>query len=61
MTPQPDILIIGSGMGGATLAAGLAPSGKRSGRRVRILRTANIGRSVRKMRNLRLAFNAPTR
>lgn len=26
---QPDILIIGSGMGGATLAAGLAPSGRR--------------------------------
>ena len=26
---NPDILIIGSGMGGATLAAGLAPSGAR--------------------------------
>ena len=26
---QPDVLIIGSGMGGATLAAGLAPSGRR--------------------------------
>ena len=26
---QPDIIIIGSGMGGASLAAGLAPSGKR--------------------------------
>lgn len=26
---QPDILILGSGMGGATLAAGLAPSGRR--------------------------------
>ena len=26
---QPDILIIGSGMGGATLAAALAPSGRR--------------------------------
>jgi len=26
---EPDILIIGSGMGGATLAAGLAPSGRR--------------------------------
>ena len=26
---QPDIIIIGSGMGGATLAAALAPSGKR--------------------------------
>ena len=25
----PDVLIIGSGMGGATLAAALAPSGKR--------------------------------
>ena len=27
--PSPDILIIGSGMGGATLAAGLAPTGAR--------------------------------
>jgi len=26
---SPDVLIIGSGMGGATLAAGLAPSGAR--------------------------------
>ena len=26
---SPDVLIIGSGMGGATLAAGLAPSGRR--------------------------------
>jgi len=26
---QPDVLIIGSGMGGATLAAGLAPTGRR--------------------------------
>ena len=26
---RPDILIIGSGMGGATLAAGLAPTGAR--------------------------------
>jgi choline dehydrogenase-like flavoprotein len=26
---QPDVLIIGSGMGGATLAAALAPSGRR--------------------------------
>lgn len=29
MTRSPDIAIIGSGMGGATLAAGLAPSGAR--------------------------------
>lgn len=28
-SPSPDILIIGSGMGGATLAAGLAPTGAR--------------------------------
>ena len=27
--PSPDVVIIGSGMGGATLAAGLAPSGAR--------------------------------
>ena len=27
MAPSPDIVIIGSGMGGATVAAGLAPSG----------------------------------
>ena len=26
---QPDVVIIGSGMGGATLAAALAPSGRR--------------------------------
>ena len=26
---QPDVIIIGSGMGGATLAAALAPSGRR--------------------------------
>ena len=25
--PAPDVVIIGSGMGGATLAAGLAPTG----------------------------------
>ena len=25
---QPDIIIIGSGMGGATLAAALAPTGR---------------------------------
>ncbi|MEO1115164.1 MAG: NAD(P)-binding protein, partial [Pseudomonadota bacterium] len=29
MSDAPDIVIIGSGMGGATLAAGLAPSGAR--------------------------------
>ncbi|MFP7571098.1 GMC oxidoreductase [Marivita sp. S2033] len=29
MTTSPDIVIIGSGMGGATLAAGLAPTGAR--------------------------------
>ena len=29
MTGQPDIVIIGSGIGGATVAAGLAPSGAR--------------------------------
>ncbi|KZM51794.1 GMC family oxidoreductase [Labrenzia sp. OB1] len=29
MTNTPDIVIVGSGMGGATLAAGLAPSGAR--------------------------------
>ena len=29
MNCAPDIVIIGSGMGGATLAAGLAPSGAR--------------------------------
>ncbi|KMK68448.1 GMC family oxidoreductase [Puniceibacterium sp. IMCC21224] len=29
MTTSPDIVIVGSGMGGATLAAGLAPSGAR--------------------------------
>jgi len=29
MTGSPDIVIVGSGMGGATLAAGLAPSGAR--------------------------------
>ncbi|WP_218014000.1 FAD-dependent oxidoreductase [Rubellimicrobium roseum] len=27
--PQPDVIIIGSGMGGATLAAALAPTGRR--------------------------------
>ena len=26
---QPDVVIIGSGMGGATLAAALAPTGRR--------------------------------
>ena len=26
---QPDVIIIGSGMGGATLAAALAPTGRR--------------------------------
>ncbi|SDF01796.1 FAD-dependent oxidoreductase [Limimaricola pyoseonensis] len=29
MAPRPDIVVIGSGMGGASLAAGLAPSGAR--------------------------------
>lgn len=29
MTPSPDIVVIGSGIGGATLAAALAPSGRR--------------------------------
>ena len=29
MTEGPDILIVGSGMGGATLAAALAPTGHR--------------------------------
>ncbi|PZQ48355.1 MAG: GMC family oxidoreductase [Rhodovulum sulfidophilum] len=29
MTPTPDIVIIGSGIGGATIAAALAPSGRR--------------------------------
>ena len=28
-TPSPDVIIVGSGMGGATLAAGLAPTGAR--------------------------------
>jgi choline dehydrogenase-like flavoprotein len=52
MNDAPDIIVIGSGMGGATIAAALAPSG----RRILILERGDHLRPSAHDRNVRSIF-----
>jgi len=52
-TGSPDVIIVGSGMGGATLAAGLAPTGAR----IVILERGEQLKDTPETRDARAIFN----